>query len=68
MTNKTRFKLFQCDHIICIYSKPSKFLPSSPLKPNYITFPKETLICVCRFDITSYIRYELKNGNTFLCI
>ena len=43
MTNKTKFKLFQCDHMIYIYSIPSQFLLPSPLKPKYITSPNETL-------------------------
>ena len=52
MTNKNRFKLFQSDHMINIYSIPSQFLLPSPLKPKYIITPNKTLMCVCRFDIT----------------
>ena len=52
MTNKTIFKLFQCDHMIYIYSIHSQFLRPSPLKPKYITSPNKTLTCVCA-DLTS---------------
>ena len=67
MTNKTRFK--PCDHMIYIYSIPSKFILPSPLKAKYITSPNETLMCVCA-DLTSltYTYYKLKRGNRFLCV
>ena len=52
MINKTRFKLFQCNHMIFISSIPSPSLLPSPLKPKYITSPNETLTCV-RADLTS---------------
>ena len=70
MANKTKFKLFQCDHLIYIYSKPSQFLLPSPLRPKYITSPNDHLTCVCIVCayLTSllYIWYKLKNGNKFL--
>ena len=59
MTNKTRLKLFQCDHMIYIYSIPSQFLLPCPLKPKYITPPKETLMCVCADLISLYIIYMI---------
>ena len=46
MTNKTRFKLFQCDHdssLIDTFAIPL----TSPCKPKYITSPNKTLMCVC---------------------
>ena len=56
MTNKTRFKRFQCDHMIHIYSIPSQSLLPSPLKLKCITSPNEKLnvsvYCVCA-DLTS---------------
>ena len=42
MTNKTRFKLFKCDRMIYIYSKPSQLLLPSPYKPKYIASPDKT--------------------------
>ena len=53
---KNRFKLFQCDHMIYIYSIPSQFLLPSHLQPKYITSPNKTLtcvLCVCG-DLTSF--------------
>ena len=70
MSEKKRFKQFQCDYMIHIYSIPSQSLLSSPLNPKNFTSPNKTLnICVCRFDRTCiYMWYKLKNGNTFICV
>ena len=55
MTNKTRFKLFQCDYMIYIYSVPSQFILPFLLKPKYIIYPNETLTCVCAELTSLYI-------------
>ena len=52
LSKKTRFKWFQCNHMIHIHTIPSQFLLPSPFKPKYITPPNETVTCVCA-DLTT---------------
>ena len=47
LSKKTRLKGFRCNHMIHNHSIPSHILLPSPLKPKYITPPKEILMSVC---------------------
>ena len=69
LSKKTRFKWFQCNHMIHIHSIPSQFLLPSPFKPKYITPPNETVMYVCA-DLTTLadIYYKLEWKYTSLCL
>ena len=57
IVKKTKFNLFQCDHMIHIYSIPSPSLLPSPLKPKTLHLQTKHFTSVA--DLTSLVYFSI---------